>query len=1108
MSSRLTQPIRIGLMAPLTGIVSLYGEDICRAAQIAVNRINAQGGVVGVPIELLVEDDGSLPDTALTAARRLLERRCQVLIGNLLSNSRIAVARQVAAVQRIPYLNFSFYEGSIANRYFFHFAALPNQQIDQAVALMAQRHGPKMYFAGNNYEWPRGSIDAAKRALRQVGGEVLGEHYLPLGAGEDDIEWLLDGLQTSGADVFVPYFAGSDQIQVLKRFAARGLSQSMAVLTGHFDELMASCLSPEMRAGIYSTNTYFMTLNTPENQALLADLAHYPGVLGNWPEGHGFLTNFGEGTWVCVTAAAEAMRLAGSLDAEALVTALEQVRLKAPQGEVRMDARTHHAHINSYLARCTEAGRLELVQAFGAIAPVIPARYRDHFKVVNLQAAPAVAEAAAHPGEMATATDQQLAELRQVLAIADMAVITADEQGMIREANPSAERLFGYQSGELCGMSVHDLVPPHMRTFHEQVFQQFVVGEPTQRRMGQRGQIMGYRKDGSFFPMEAAIAKFRHGNHWVLVTTLRDLIDVQKAEQALNWRTTHDPLTGLANRVLFHDRLANALERARRSGASVAVLLVDLDGFKQVNDHYSHRLGDALLRHHARLILEQVGAGDIVARLAGDEFAVLCEHVTERDRVAALAERIVMAMREPQMIDGVELLLSCSIGVVLGQGATHNADELLRTADLAMYEVKQKGRDGWQFFSDALQTQAARRMALAQGLRSAIERNELYPLFQPIVHTENEMTMGAELLLRWRHGDEEISPAEFIPVAESCGLIRLIGLWVFEQACLAVARWQGCLPERGWYLSVNVSACQLDSDALPEEFAAILQTTGAMPRHLVLEVTESSLMADVQTNRIRLEALSALGMKIAVDDFGTGYSSLAQLLRLKVDTLKIDREFIRNIEHSEDSQAVAAAICRMAKALRLRLIAEGVETPGQRDIVRTLGIDAIQGYWYGRPMSEVELVARMQDDTHLDKRPKEKQVFLIYASRCHVSVSVDDLTQILAKARRFNRSVGITGYLLYLGDAFLQYLEGPEDAVLALYEHICHDPRHYDVVVLAQGCVSRRLFIDWSMGFQQVQASQLKAGADLSDETCASYEQYRANPALCCDLFEAISSNL
>ncbi|MDH5656944.1 MAG: substrate-binding protein, partial [Spirochaetia bacterium] len=346
-------PVNIGLMPPLTGLVGIYGTEIARAGQIACAEINEAGGVLGRTLQLIIEDDGSLPESSVEAATKLVDdHKCSAIIGNLLSNSRIAVAYRVAEPKKVPYLNFSFYEGSILSRYFFHFAALPNQQIDRMIPIMADKFGKSMFFAGNNYEWPRGSIDAAKKTLLRLGGRILGEEYTSIGVPIDQIDLLLDRVEEQKPDVFVPYFAGADQVNLLIRFTERGLKKNMAVVMGHYDEMMASKLSPEVREGFYSSNTYFMSLKTPGNLGYLKRLSSWPGVSGVWPKGNGILTNFGEGAYICVKAFAGAANTAGSIDPEALVDALNTIQISGPQGEVRMDPVSHHARVNTYLSCC------------------------------------------------------------------------------------------------------------------------------------------------------------------------------------------------------------------------------------------------------------------------------------------------------------------------------------------------------------------------------------------------------------------------------------------------------------------------------------------------------------------------------------------------------------------------------------------------------------------------------------------------------------------------------------------------------------------------------------------------------------------------------------
>ncbi|MDO9599167.1 MAG: ABC transporter substrate-binding protein, partial [Azoarcus sp.] len=884
----MTDPIRLGLMPPLTGMVELYGEEIVRAACIACDEINERGGILGRPLQLIVEDDGSLPLTAVPAAERLiLEHRCVAIIGNLLSNSRIAVATQVAEPRRIPYLNFSYYEGSISGHYFFSFSALPNQQIDRMIPSMAKRFGLKMFFAGHNYEWPRGSIDAAKRALQRLDGDIVGEEYLSIDADLEAMDHLLQQVARSGADVFVPYFAGEAQITLLNRFTEMGMKSQMAVVVGGYDEALVSQMAPHIREGFYTSNTYFMSLDSPGNHHYLQRLARQPGVDGIWPHGNGILTSFGEGTYLCVHAFANAVVAAGSTDADALVAALEKVRVSGPQGTVEMDAATHHAAVNTRLARCNADGTFSIVEHFGCIRPRIPERYRGLAQALRPDESAPSPKLTARLAADVRAARKKGGTAQQILSVADMAVLATDAHGVITESNRSACVMFGYYDGELLGKSVHVLLPPHFRQRHAELVQQFVAGEESERRMGGRSPITGYRKDGSFFPLEASIAKSRNGDDWLLVVTMHDITERMKAEEELTRRATHDALTGLPGRTLIRDRIASALLRSRRSGLSVALLFVDLDGFKLVNDTHGHEVGDQLLKTVATRLIGQVRPGDTVARLSGDEFLILCEQVEQPAAMSVLAERINDALRQPIGAGALQLFVTASVGVAIGSGSTHSADDMLRAADTAMYAAKEKGRDGWQFFNESLQDTAKQRLLITNGLRTAIENKELSPRFQPIVEAESGRIVGAELLLRWFPPGGEISPAVFIPIAEMTGAIVPIGAWVFREACRAEANWRRRWGDKAPYISVNVSARQLCEESLADDFANTLRDTGADPARLLLEITETSLMADVETNLRILRRLAGLGLRVAVDDFGTGYSSLAQLTRLPVDVLKI-----------------------------------------------------------------------------------------------------------------------------------------------------------------------------------------------------------------------------
>ncbi|MDD3814524.1 MAG: ABC transporter substrate-binding protein, partial [Desulfocapsaceae bacterium] len=515
------EPVRLGLLPPLSGLVNMYGSEISWAAQIACQEVNENGGVLGRPLELVIEDDGSLPESAVTAAKTLVRKhRCVAIIGNLLSNARIAVAYRVAEPLKIPYLNFSFYEGSILSRYFFHFAALPNQQIDQMIPYMRNKYGPRMFFAGNNYEWPRGSIDAAKRALLRANGEIVGEEYCPIGVSPEEIERLLENVARAAPDVFVPYFAGADQVQLLTSFTEKGLKSQMAVVMGHYDEMMASKLPPEVRDGFYSSNTYFMTVDSPENKDYLKRLVALPEVSGIWPWGNGIVTNFGESTFLCVKAFAQAANKAGSLESEALIEALETISLKGPQGEVHMCPVTHHAQVNTYLARCRSDGTFPIIKSFGAIAPCIPERY-SHQRINHQE----------------TMEEDIRLQARMLEQMSEGVLLFNTANHSILYANGGGERLFNYNKGELIGKYLPQLIAPSGQDLEETAKK---IMSALGRIGNWQGEVRTIRKDGTPFWCLVTVSIFTHPVHGeVWMAVLRDITELKVIQQELEQHQNH-----------------------------------------------------------------------------------------------------------------------------------------------------------------------------------------------------------------------------------------------------------------------------------------------------------------------------------------------------------------------------------------------------------------------------------------------------------------------------------------------------------------------------------------------------------------------------------------
>ncbi|HYH52356.1 MAG TPA: EAL domain-containing protein [Acidimicrobiia bacterium] len=438
----------------------------------------------------------------------------------------------------------------------------------------------------------------------------------------------------------------------------------------------------------------------------------------------------------------------------------------------------------------------------------------------------------------------------------------------------------------------------------------------------------------------------------LLVTALVEVLQRRRREaQALELahQALHDALTGLPNRLLVAERLEQALERAARSGSEVAVLFVDLDHFKVINDSRGHAAGDELLMIVAERLRRTVRSGDVVARFGGDEFVVVCEDTAAAAAASVLAERITDVLREPILVNDEEVFLSASVGIATSDGAC-SPESLLRDADAAMYRAKENGRDRCEFFDATMRTEATERLEIQSALHRAIERDELRVYYQPVVDLTSGAVAGLEALVRWQHPHHGlVSPASFIPLAEETGLIVPIGAWVLDQTSAQLARWRQQDWGRSLTASVNVSARQLrQSDLIPAPMATLLES-GMEPSALCLELTETTFMEDAGSHREALAGIKGLGVALAIDDFGTGYSSLTYLKRFPVSVLKIDQAFVRGLGDDAADTAIVKSVIDLAHALGLVVVAEGVETADQVAHLRRLGCDLAQGYFFARP---------------------------------------------------------------------------------------------------------------------------------------------------------------
>jgi diguanylate cyclase (GGDEF)-like protein/PAS domain S-box-containing protein len=538
------------------------------------------------------------------------------------------------------------------------------------------------------------------------------------------------------------------------------------------------------------------------------------------------------------------------------------------------------------------------------------------------------------------------------------AIVVVDAQRNLKEDAPGLATLIGYPGYDISGYDLLTMVAGEHVAEAEAVFERCVA---TPGRVFELELRVNHR-GGRRVWFSARLRSLLHDpDVAAVVVNLHDITDRKRAEEELSHQAFHDTLTGLANRALFRDRLDHALDSNARTGAHPAVIFLDLDGFKTVNDSLGHDAGDELLREVAVRLAAAVRRGDTVGRLGGDEFAILVEQsLKPLDQAATVADRVLQILTEPVVLaGGHRVVLSASLGIAVG-GDDCDSASLLRDADVAMYQAKSAGKSRWVLFDPGMRTAAVQRLELETDLRYALDRNEFRLHYQPVVELETERIVGFEALLRWQHPTQGLVPPDwFIPLAEENGMIVPIGRWVLQEATRTAARWRR-LFDTGQPLSmaVNVSARQLAVPQLVDDVADALASSGLDPSALVLEMTETVLVHDASTAAQRLHELRRLGVRLAIDDFGTGYSSLSYLRQFPVDILKIDRSFINTITERSQVPAIVRGLLDLGRTLQLETVAEGVELPFQSNQLREEHCDLAQGYLFARPMpaQEAELL--------------------------------------------------------------------------------------------------------------------------------------------------------
>ncbi len=559
---------------------------------------------------------------------------------------------------------------------------------------------------------------------------------------------------------------------------------------------------------------------------------------------------------------------------------------------------------------------------------------------------------------------------------ADM-IAVVDKNGQRLYNSPAYQKILGYGRSDLTGSSPMEQIHPDDRAR--------VLGAAEKARVTGRGELLEYRirhKDGSWRVLESTASAIRgtKGETEGLVVVNRDITDRKRAEEMLAHNAFHDGLTNLANRTLLLDRLGRALATSRRHAYfKFAVLFIDVDGFKVFNDSLGHTAGDALLIQIAQRLSNCLRRADTVsrprqdgndepilddntlARPGGDEFAVLAEELRDPSDAIRVAERIQERLAPPFDLDGHEIVITASIGIAFNSSTSTEAQDVLRDAEIAMYRAKQAGKARCEVFDNAMHVGALKRLQLETDLRRAVDHGEFLVYYQPIVSLHNGQIVGFEALTRWQSPQGMVMPNDFIPVADETGIILSINRQLLPEACKQLLSWQELFPsEPPLSLSVNISPKQFAQADLADQIGLLLQQSGMHPRSVDLEITETIAMADAEKSAGMLSGLKALGVGLDIDDFGTGYSSLSRLQRFRVDTLKIDRIFVSRMDTDHETYEIVRVIIMLAHSLGLKVIAEGVETQAQLDLLSHLGCERAQGYLFSRPVDYEAILALLE----------------------------------------------------------------------------------------------------------------------------------------------------
>ncbi|PYQ28994.1 MAG: hypothetical protein DMF56_11965 [Acidobacteria bacterium] len=579
------------------------------------------------------------------------------------------------------------------------------------------------------------------------------------------------------------------------------------------------------------------------------------------------------------------------------------------------------------------------------------------YELAFLRASADIAGQAITRARAERALEEREKRFRTIVEKSWSGVVLLDANTHFSFTGSSTHHLIGYDEHELIGRSIFEFVHPRDVTVARQVFDEILTSPNKEAH----GELRFRHKNGAWVWLEGFGQNLlQEPSVGAIVINYRDVSQRKETEKQLEYRAYYDSLTSLPNRLLFRDRLVNSLAHARRNRVGLAVMYLDVDHFKLVNDGLGHNFGDKLLADIAHRLQGALRASDTISRIGGDEFSILLPEVTNAEAVAGVARKILDSLSNPFSVDGHDLFVTASIGISCFPADGDDVETLLKCADAAMYRAKELGRNQAQLFTASMNERYVRRLALEQHLHHAIERDQLELWYQPIYDRARRRVVSLEALLRWRDPNRGlVQPSEFITLAEETGLIVPIGEWALRTACMQLREWhrQGIATLR---MAVNISAVQLQQRGLVDVVRAALAAAGLAPEMLQLEITESTAMQNFELTVSVLEELRAMGVSVAVDDFGTGQSSLIYLKHFPIDVVKIDKEFLREVTSNDTAAAIVSYVINLAHTLQLRVVAEGVETEEQYTFLKHYGCDLIQGYLFSPPLPAADVFPFLQ----------------------------------------------------------------------------------------------------------------------------------------------------